>query len=142
MSTDLYQWCQRVRKRSTRKWQRKAAINIKTSSEGIEGASVTIDGGDITLYASDDGINAPGSSFTNAVITIDGGKLNVTVGSGDTDAIDSNGDIYVTGGTITITAPTSSFDYDGTAKMTGGTLTINGTQVTAIPAPQMMGGMR
>jgi hypothetical protein len=33
------------------------------------------------------------------------------VGSGDTDAIDSNGNIYVNGGELTITA-NSAFDYD------------------------------
>ncbi len=48
----------------------------------------------------------------------------VTVASGDTDAFDSNGSITITGGDITITAPTSSFDYDGTAAMEGGTLIV------------------
>lgn len=115
-------------------------INIKTSNEGIEGSNVVIDGGTITLYADDDGINGVTSPFTPASITINGGKLNVTVGPGDTDAIDSNGDITITGGSITVTAPTSSFDYDGTAKMTGGTIIVNGTESSTIPQPTMGGG--
>ena len=41
-------------------------INITESEEGLEGYTVTIDNGDITIVASDDGINAAGgSSNTN-----------------------------------------------------------------------------
>jgi hypothetical protein len=117
-------------------------IDIVTSTEGIEGSAVTIEGGEITLYASDDGINAPGSTFTAAVITINSGTLTIEVGQGDTDAIDANGNIYVNGGTITITAQVSSFDYDGTAEFNGGTITINGQQVDSIPVSHMGGGGR
>lgn len=37
-------------------------INITESEEGLEGYTVTIDNGDITIVASDDGINAAGGS--------------------------------------------------------------------------------
>lgn len=116
-------------------------ITINTSVEGIEAPVIVIDGGDITLYASDDGINASASDSvtTGLSITINGGTLNVTVGSGDTDALDSNGDLYVNGGTITITAPTSSFDFDGSGAINGGTVTVNGQRITEMPA-QMTGG--
>ena len=60
------------------------------------------------------------------------------MGQGDTDAIDSNGNIYINGGTITITAQ-SPFDYDNEAKYTGGKMIINGTETTTI-TNQMMGG--
>ena len=50
---------------------------------------------------------------------------------GDTDGIDSNGDLIISGGTINITA-TGAFDYDGTATYTGGTIIINGTRVDKI----------
>jgi hypothetical protein len=53
-----------------------------------------------------------------------GGTLNVEVGQGDTDPIDSNGDITVTGGTINLTGQ-SGFDFDGSATYTGGDITIN-----------------
>lgn len=115
-------------------------IKIPSSMEGLEAANITINGGTIDLYATDDGINASADTMgTTVAITINGGDLTVKVGAGDTDAIDANGDITVTGGKITITA-SSSFDYDGTATMTGGTLIINGQQVSSIPASMMPGG--
>ena len=59
--------------------------------------------------------------------------------SGDTDGVDSNGDIYVNGGTISVTG-NSTFDYDGTAEYNGGVIIVNGQQIDYIPN-QMMGGM-
>ena len=111
--------------------------------EGFESTYVQINGGSVAINASDDGINAGAkSSAYSVVIEITGGSVNVTVGAGDTDAIDANGDIIVSGGTITVTAPTSSFDYDGTATYTGGTIIVNGETVNGIPKPSMGGGRR
>ena len=122
-------------------WITGGTINVAKSVEGIEAPVIIIDGGDITVYASDDGLNASASAITTTglSITINNGTLAVTVGPGDTDAIDSNGDIVVNGGTITITAPTSSFDFDGTGSINGGTVTVNGQTITTMPT-QMMGG--
>ncbi|WP_242940813.1 carbohydrate-binding domain-containing protein [Ruminococcus albus] len=81
---------------------------------------------------------------TNAyetAIEINGGYINVAVGQGDTDAIDSNGSIYVNGGTINVTAQMSSFDYDRTSEFNDGTIIINGTEVSEIPQNMMGGGM-
>ena len=58
---------------------------------------------------------------------------------GDTDAIDSNGNIIVNGGTITINAQ-FAFDYDGKAELNGGKVIVNGNEVTQI-SNAMMGGM-
>ena len=111
-----------------------------TALEGIEGTYVKINGGDISINASDDGINATSKSTAYSVrIEINGGNITINMGQGDTDAIDSNGDIYINGGTLNITAQ-SPFDYDGTAKYTGGTIIINGEQTTEI-TNQMMGEM-
>ena len=60
------------------------------------------------------------------------------MGAGDTDGIDSNGNIIITGGIIYVNA-NSPFDYDGSASFTGGTVYVNGSQVTTLPN-QMMGG--
>ena len=115
-----------------------------SSGEGLEATYVQINGGDITVTATDDGVNAGRKSNAyQPTIEINGGSLDVTVGQGDTDAIDSNGDIIVNGGTITVTAPTSSFDYDGKATYNGGTIVINGQTVNGIPQSMMgQGGMR
>ena len=113
------------------------------ASEGLEATYVLINDGTINITASDDGINASAKTNTyDTVIEINGGDLTVAVGQGDTDAIDSNGSIYVNGGIINITAQMSSFDYDRTAEFNGGTIIINGQEVSEIPQSMMGGGMR
>ena len=116
-----------------------------SASEGIESTYVQINGGSITISASDDGVNAANKSSSETVtFEMTGGELTITMASGDTDAVDSNGNVKVSGGTVNITCPTQgtaeSFDYDGTATYTGGTIVINGEQVDSIPTPMMMGG--
>ena len=112
-----------------------------TSSEGIEATYVRINGGNISISASDDGINATtkSTSYSTPTVEFNGGTTKIVMGQGDTDAVDANGNIIVNGGTIDITATVSSFDYDGTAEYNGGTIIINGTQVDSIPQ-SMMGG--
>ncbi|MBO4876459.1 MAG: carbohydrate-binding domain-containing protein [Ruminococcus sp.] len=113
-----------------------------TGSEGLEATYVLINDGDIDIYATDDGINASaGSASYETAVEINGGNISVEVGQGDTDAVDSNGSIYVNGGTINVTAQMSSFDYDRTAEFNGGTIIINGTEVSEIPQSMMGGGM-
>ena len=62
------------------------------------------------------------------------------MGQGDTDAIDANGNIYINGGTINITAQ-SAFDFDGTGELNGGTVTVNGSVITELTNQMMGGGM-
>ncbi len=112
-----------------------------SAAEGIEGTYVQINDGTISISASDDGINASSkSSYYDIVIEINGGDITINMGSGDTDAIDSNGYIYINGGTINITA-TSAFDYISGAELNGGTVTVNGETITQITSSMMGGGM-
>lgn len=112
------------------------ALNAR---EGLEGTWIQVNDGTINIQASDDGINA---AYKSAKMTpcaeFNGGTVTIVMGSGDTDAIDSNGNLLITGGTIDITAQ-SPFDYDGTGEKTGGTLIINGSETDTL-TNQMMGG--
>ncbi len=104
-------------------------INAK---EAMEGTNVVFDGGTFEITASDDGVNASQNTTEIPVaLTINGGTLNITMGAGDTDALDSNGDLIINGGTINITGQ-SPFDYDGKGELNGGTVTVNGNVVTKL----------
>ncbi len=110
-----------------------------TAAEGIEATYIQFNAGTISIQASDDGVNAAyKSSAYTPTVEINGGEITVSMGAGDTDGIDSNGNIIVNGGTVSVTG-NSTFDYDGTAQYNGGTIIINGQQASSIPN-QMMGG--
>ena len=112
------------------------------SREGIEGTYIQINDGTLNITASDDAINAGAKSNSyTPTIEINGGYTTIKMGSGDTDAVDSNGNIYINGGTIDITAQ-SPFDYDGEAKYNGGTIIVNGQETNEITNQMMGGGMR
>ena len=119
------------------------SINISESYEGIEGMSVDITGGNISLVANDDGINAAGGNDSSgfggrggdmfattegAYINISGGSVYINVSG---DGIDSNGDITVTGGEIYVSGPTSggdsALDYNGDAAINGGIFIATGS---------------
>ncbi len=110
-----------------------------TAAEGIEGTYIIINDGDISITASDDGINAAAkSSKYTPTFELNDGSIKISMGQGDTDGIDSNGDIYINGGTVDITGQ-STFDYNGKAENNGGTIIENGTETNTI-SNRMMGG--
>ena len=120
-------------------------LNIKggkftiDAAEGLEATNVKIDDGTININATDDGINAGEKGIGYEVTAeINGGNITINMGEGDTDGIDSNGNLYINGGKISINAK-SPFDYDKEAKYTGGTLIVNGETTNEI-TNQMMGG--
>lgn len=76
-------------------------------------------------------MQAPASrsaSDDDVYIKITGGTITVNAGG---DGIDSNGNLYITGGTVYVAGPTSNgdgaLDYEGEASITGGTLIAAGS---------------
>ena len=109
--------------------------------EGVEGTIIKINDGTVTINASDDGINAAKKiDGVTPLVEINGGNITINMGQGDTDGVDSNGDIVINGGTISVNGQ-SPFDYDGTATVNGGTVYANGEQVTTL-TNQFGGGMQ
>lgn len=125
-------------------------VVITESYEGLEAQHIQVQGGDIRLVSSDDGLNAAGgmdSSGTeggrdgmyggpgggpggpggmggagNGSIVISGGTLYVNASG---DGIDANGTLTISGGHTTVVGPTqgntATLDFDGSAVITGGT---------------------
>ena len=129
-------------------------ITVTESNEALEGATIEITGGKMDVTAADDGLNASGfdaeatdtadagnDGFMNqfmggkddmqpddtAWLLISGGELYVNAGG---DALDSNGDLTITGGTVYADGPTNggngTMDYAGNGKITGGTVILAG----------------
>ena len=123
--------------------------------EGIEGLSITIDGGTYDITSADDGLNAAGgadsSGFggrmpgqegfggsSDSFIVINGGEF-VIVSTGD--CIDSNGSLTINGGTVDLTCNGSgntALDCGGTYANNDGTVTTNDGSENN---PGQMGGM-
>lgn len=98
-------------------------ITVLNSYEGLEGTKVVINGGDISIISSDDGINGTGTSGTS--ITIAGGTVYVYAGGDgvDSNSQDSYGGILFSGGYSVIISygrSDSSIDTERGYKYTGG----------------------
>ena len=101
--------------------------------EGMEATVVQVNGGNVSIHAVDDAINAGKKSKSyKPLIEINGGTLTIVMAEGDNDAMDSNSDISINGGTVDITCGHNPFDYLGNASFTGGELIVNGAKQTQI----------
>lgn len=120
-------------------------IKITKSYEGIEGTAIVVEGGTIDLTSSDDGFNGASASAAetdtggkgggaamendaNVYVSISGGTIHINASG---DGLDSNGSLYISGGTINVSGPTDSgngaLDYNGTADISGGTVVVAGS---------------
>lgn len=130
-------------------------IQLEKCYEGLEAPDIEITGGNIVIHAEDDGINACGSEGTtkdhsgtekdNSMprVTISGGTVSIYNSQGmDVDGIDSNGDIYITGGTVFISllgnGINSALDYGSES---GGSCVIHGGTVIAAGGSGMLEAM-
>ena len=101
-------------------------IKVSESEEGLEAATVNIYSGNITIYSSDDCINAANKELSDYsfAINISGGKI--WAYSSGCDGFDSNGTIDISGGSVTVwtanTADEQPLDADGKITISGGTV--------------------
>lgn len=101
-------------------------IKVSESGEGLEAATVNIYSGNITIYSSDDCINAANKELSDYsfAINISGGKIWAYSSGGD--GFDSNGTIDISGGSVTVwtanTADDQPLDADGKITISGGTV--------------------
>ncbi len=132
-------------------------IVITDSYEGLEASVITLNDGEVSIVASNDGVNAGGGSDTASetgtfgVDSFDGGpgggdqideskQIIITGGTlaidAQGDGLDSNGNIQMSGGTLSINGPTENdngaLDYNGTFELTGGTLASSGSNGMAM----------
>lgn len=119
------------------------AVAVARSFEGLEGVSVEISGGEISIVSGDDAINAAGGgpaptgevpSSGGCYVKVTGGAISFVAGG---DGVDSNGDILISGGTmhafISSTPDNGAMDCDGALTVTGGTLVYGGTGAGKTP---------
>lgn len=99
-------------------------ITITDCCEGLEGATLNVYSGNITIHSEDDCLNAANSDLTDYAyeMNIYGGTLAVDAETGD--GLDSNGTLTITGGTVLVwtasTADNQPLDADGTITISGG----------------------
>lgn len=140
-------------------------ILIESCYEGLEAPQITVLDGSITINPEDDGFNANGgtdlfgamgyhtvsdtdtgaaaidvSTDEQPWINISGGEITIINENGrDADGLDSNGDIYISGGTVLISVTdsgsNSAIDYGsesgGVCEISGGTVIACGSSSMA-----------
>ena len=108
---------------------------VESAYEGLEANVINVSGGDTYVYATDDGMNATKGNSSPA-INVTGGLLDINVSTnGDTDGIDSNGTLTISGGVVIVKgpgtagrtcSPAAAVDTDGAITLKGGTLIVFG----------------
>lgn len=98
------------------------AVQITESYEGIESALITINDGNISLVASDDGINVAGG--------VDGSGMTsgMQPGGASQESFVYSGSyyLYINGGYIAVDAAGDGIDVNGAIEMTDGVVLVNG----------------
>ena len=113
-------------------------INILECNEGIESTKVKINNGNIKIKSSDDAINAKASTkeaekfeenseFDKIFIEINGGDIDIDASG---DGLDSNGELYLNGGTLNINAKNEE-STEGSIYVTS-YIHYNGTSITGV----------
>ena len=110
-------------------------IDISESYEGLEALRIDVQGGDIKLKASDDGLNAAGGTDQSGTEGgrdgmfgggMGGGRPGGMGGHGGGMSANSNGSIKISGGTLYINSSGDGLDANGTLEISGGHTTVVG----------------
>ena len=109
-------------------------IDISESYEGLEALHIDVQGGDIHLVATDDGLNAAGGRDQSGTT---GGRDGMFGGGGKPGSMgghggmssNSNGSIKISGGNLYINSSGDGIDANGTLEISGGyTVVVGPTQ--------------
>ncbi|MBQ8769239.1 MAG: carbohydrate-binding domain-containing protein [Oscillospiraceae bacterium] len=109
-------------------------INISECYEGLEALHIDVQGGDIKLKASDDGLNAAGGTDQSGTTggrdgMFGGGRPGGRPGGMGGMSSNSGGSIKVSGGTLYINSSGDGMDANGTLEISGGyTVVVGPTQ--------------
>ena len=111
-------------------------IDISESYEGLEALHIDVQGGDIKLKASDDGLNAAGGADQSGTVGGRDGMFGGGFGGmggrpgggghGGGMSYSSNGSIKISGGTLYINSSGDGLDANGTLEISGGYTTVVG----------------
>ena len=101
--------------------QDSGTVTINAADEGLQAPFINVAGGELSIAAGDDGINASNGdhvieghenadseSDDGSVLTISGGEVEVSYAS--SDGIDSNGSAYVKGGIVVVSGQAGEMD--------------------------------
>ncbi|TFH51188.1 carbohydrate-binding domain-containing protein [Actinomyces viscosus] len=101
--------------------QDSGTVTINAADEGLQAPFINVGGGELSIAAGDDGINASNGdhvieghenadteSDDGSVLTISGGEVEVSYAS--SDGIDSNGSAYVKGGIVVVSGEAGNMD--------------------------------
>jgi len=87
-------------------------VDITKSYEGLEAGEVTLNGGSVKINSSDDGVNTAGGTDADELVKTENGTLTINDGyiyvNASGDGLDSNGSVYVNGGTVIIEGPSDN----------------------------------
>ncbi len=109
-------------------------IDISESYEGLEALHIDVQGGNIKLKASDDGLNAAGGTDQSGTTGGrdgmfgggHGGMGRHGGGPGGGMSANSNGSVKISGGTLYINSSGDGVDANGTLEISGGHTTVTG----------------
>ena len=102
------------------------SVTVISCNEGLEGAAVNVFSGSISIQSTDDCINAVNADLSgySYELNIFGGTI--TARSDNGDGFDSNGDLTISGGSVSVwtanAADNEPLDADGTVTVSGGTV--------------------